>query len=117
MTITFEKDNDVIVYTLEKVISHARNTQQIFVALCIWWLASVIGLERGLVSYINNIQERKKVVVVPEKAPDKQRSISSAPRDIQEDTRQDRILQECGEFLRESKKQRAQAMVETETRN
>ena len=27
MTITFENDNDVIVYPLEKVISYARKTQ------------------------------------------------------------------------------------------
>jgi hypothetical protein len=45
MTITFENNNDVIVYSLEKVILYASRTRQIFVAQCVWWLALVIGLE------------------------------------------------------------------------
>jgi len=56
MTITFENDSDVIVYALEKIISYARKSQQIFVAQCVWWLASVIGLELGLIAHIDNIQ-------------------------------------------------------------
>jgi hypothetical protein len=32
MTITFENNNNVIIYALEKVITYARRTQQIFVA-------------------------------------------------------------------------------------
>jgi hypothetical protein len=69
MTITFESDNDVIVYALEKVISYARRTQQILVAQCVWWLAAVIGLEQGLVTYIDNIQSRIEVKVAPERIP------------------------------------------------
>ena len=53
MTISFENKNNVIVYALEMIISYARGTQQIFVAQCIWWIASVIGLEQGLVTYID----------------------------------------------------------------
>jgi hypothetical protein len=45
MTITFEYESDVIAYAFEKVLSYARRNQQIFVAQCIWWLASIIGLE------------------------------------------------------------------------
>jgi hypothetical protein len=37
MTISLKNDNDVIVYALEKIISHARKTQQIVVAQCVWW--------------------------------------------------------------------------------
>jgi len=62
MTITFENDNDVIVYTLEKVISFARRTQQIFVAQCICWLASITGLEWELEIHISNLHGR---TVVP----------------------------------------------------
>jgi hypothetical protein len=58
MTITFENDNDIIVYALEKVIAYSRRTQQILVAQCVWWLASVIGLEQGLVLHINNLHGR-----------------------------------------------------------
>jgi hypothetical protein len=110
MTVTFENDNEVILYALEKVISHARRNQQIFVAQCVWWLASVIGLEKGLINYIDNLQSRIEITVTSEAAPDtsattskasveeqpdKRKSILPVPRDIQEDTRQDRVLQEC----------------------
>jgi hypothetical protein len=93
MTITFENDNDVIVYTLEKVISYARRTEQIFVAQCVWWLASVIGLEQGLITFIDNIQSRVAVTIrlgqVPEElATVATRSVSTRPRDIQEESRQ-----------------------------
>jgi hypothetical protein len=70
MTITFENDNDIIVYPLEKVISYARRTQQIFVAQCVWWLASIIGLEQGLVNYIDNIESRIKTFVDTEEVPE-----------------------------------------------
>jgi len=102
MTITFENDNDVIVYALEKVISFARNTQQIFVAQCVWWLASIIGLEQGLVKHIDNLESRS-YILPQEPAPVLQkeisttsikeaigklsREISATPRDIQEDSR------------------------------
>jgi hypothetical protein len=70
MTITFENDNDVIIYTLEKIISYARRTQQVFVAHCVWWLASVIGLEQGLIVHIDNLQERGTTSVeLPEDIP------------------------------------------------
>jgi hypothetical protein len=36
MTITFEYESVVIIYALEKVISYARRTEQIFVAQCVW---------------------------------------------------------------------------------
>jgi hypothetical protein len=111
MTITFENNNDVVVYAFKKVIAYTKRTQQIFVAQCVWWLASIIGLEQGLIKYIDNIQTRQEVVVVPDKSPEKRKSIFPVPRDIQEYTRQKRILKECGDFLRDSKKLRAQESV------
>jgi len=57
MTITFENDNDVIVYALEKIIAYARKNQQIFVAQCVWWLASVISLKQGLIVHIDNLRK------------------------------------------------------------
>jgi hypothetical protein len=62
MTITFENDNDVIVYGLEKVISYARRNQQIFVAQCVWWLASIIGLETNLIAHIEKLRIREGLV-------------------------------------------------------
>ena len=121
MTITFENESDVILYAFEKILSHARRNQQIFVAQCIWWLASVIGLEQGLVNYIDNIQSRIEVTVTSDKAPhipvttselfnkeepERRKSISPVPRDIQEESRQDRVLEECEEYLKESRRLR-----------
>jgi hypothetical protein len=57
MTITLENDNDVIVSALENIIAYARRTQPVFVAQCVWWLASVCGLEQGLVDHIDNLKE------------------------------------------------------------
>jgi hypothetical protein len=61
MTITFERDMDVIVYALEKIISYARNNQYIFLAQCIWWISSTIGLLEGLVIYIDNLKVRENI--------------------------------------------------------
>jgi hypothetical protein len=117
MTVIFENDNDVIVYVLENVIFHAKRTQQIFVAQCMWWLASIIGLERELINYIDKLQSRVNVTVIPEKVrtesrlvpeevPVRRVSVSPIPRDQQEDQRRDQVLKECEVFLRNSKKQR-----------
>jgi len=107
MTVTFEKDNDVIIYALEKVIFHARRTQQIFVAQCVWWLASIIGLEQGLITYIDNLQSRVEVGATPEEPETVDRKTTSPdPRNIPEKDRQDKILRECEEYLRDSRQQR-----------
>ena len=106
MTITFENDNDVIVYTLEKVISYARRTQQIFVAQCVWWLASVIGLDQSLTTFIDNSQIRVNVIITLEKVPNGGRTVSPTPRDNQEDQRQNKIIEECEECLKDSRRLR-----------
>ena len=59
MTITFESDKDVIVYALEKIIAYARNNQYIFLAQSIWWIASIIGLQEGLIIHIDNLRSRE----------------------------------------------------------
>jgi len=45
MTITFEMENEIIVYVLEKIISYATDNWYVFVTQSGWWLASIIGLE------------------------------------------------------------------------
>jgi hypothetical protein len=114
MPITFENDNDVIIYALEKIISHARRIQHIFVAQCVWWLASVIGLEVGLIIHINQLhdQEAKRIpegcnVIAGQESEESSREItkedpldrvdqvsivrdiSTTPRDLMEDQRLD----------------------------
>jgi len=58
MTITFENDNDIIAYALEKIICYARDNRYLFVAQSVWWLASIIGLSEGLASHIDNLRIR-----------------------------------------------------------
>jgi hypothetical protein len=106
MTVTFENDNDVIIYALEKVISYVRRTQQIFVAQCVWWLASIIGLDTGLVNYIDNIQSRINVTITPEEIPSVGETVLPIPRDNPEDLRQDNIFKECEEYLKDSRRLR-----------
>jgi len=57
-TIIFENNNHIIVCGFKKIISFARNTQVIFVAHCVWWLASVTGLKQGLITHIDNLSKR-----------------------------------------------------------
>jgi len=83
MTITFENNDDVIIYALEKSIAYARRTQQIFVAQCVWWLASILGLEQGLIIYIDILQRASREASVGTSG----RGVSVTPRDIQEDSR------------------------------
>jgi len=61
MTITFKSDKDVIVYALERIISYARDNQYIFRAQSIWWIASIIGLQEGLVIRIDNLKVRSDI--------------------------------------------------------
>jgi hypothetical protein len=117
MTLTFENDNDVIIFALEKVITYAKKTQQIIVAQCVWWLASIIALEQGLVNHIDNLEKRKNLTelrqeIATEASQSRQsflqfnpgrvvqtsntRAVSTTPRDLTEDQRLDRIL-ECAE--------------------
>jgi len=58
MTITFENDNDVIVYALEQIICYARDNCYMFLAQSVWWIASVIGLSEGLATHIDNLRIR-----------------------------------------------------------
>jgi hypothetical protein len=98
MTITFGNDNDVIVYAFEKIISYARNTQQVFVAQCVWWLVSALGLEVGLISYIDNFHTRVEITVSQAKSPGQ---TDKENKDLGEDP-QDNVLRESNQFLLES---------------
>jgi hypothetical protein len=105
MPITFENDEQVIVYALERIIFYARSTQQIFGAQCVWWLAKVIGLEEGLVNHIHKLHGRTVVeepirsrvklptAIVPE----------SSPAETREE-HQDKVLKECEEYLMDSRR-------------
>ena len=99
MPITFENDNDVIIYALACIISHARRTQQILVAHCVWWLALIIGLEQGLVSHIDKLQGQDNTIS-QEQLP---REVSATPRDLAEDRRVNQGFDHTEQFLEESR--------------
>jgi hypothetical protein len=61
MTITFENDNDVIVYGLEKIISYARSNQYIFLAQSVWWISSIIGLQEELILHIDKLKDQNNI--------------------------------------------------------
>jgi hypothetical protein len=61
MILTFENDNDIIVYALEKITSYARENQFIFLAQSIWWISLIIGLQQGLVIHIDNLKIRSNI--------------------------------------------------------
>ena len=125
MPITFENDNDVIVYALERVIDYARRTQKIFVAHCVWWLASIIGLEPELIIDIDTLRDQGRVSpqiystegnqqvpdqnqcrqqVHPDRVSqvDKEKSVSTTRRDLTEDQWLDRIVESPERVVQES---------------
>jgi len=107
MTITFDNDNDIIVYALEKIISYARDNQYVFLAQSIWWISSILKLQQKLVTHIDNLRiqsvvssAKNKKILADSVAPiqgkrridpvDKNqhaREISAAPQDVQEASR------------------------------
>jgi len=100
MTISFKNDNDIIVYALEKIITFAKNNQYIFLAQSVWWIASILGLQAGLVIYIDNLQARSDLASHPEIGPD----IAQTTTSKNDPERQDKVLRECEEFLRDSRR-------------
>jgi hypothetical protein len=116
MTITFENDNDVVLYALEQVTAFARRTQQIFLAQCVWWIASVIGLEPGLKIHVNNLASRKPTEqeqlpqqIVPGivRQNSGRWSVSVVPRDLTEHQCLDLILESAEQVIQESFRDRS----------
>jgi hypothetical protein len=107
MTITFENENDVIVYALEKVISYARRTPQIFVAQCVWWLASIIVLEQGLINHIDNLNgqefKRESLATTVQEVWCDTTSLLRANSLGSERDKRDTVLTECEEYLQDLK--------------
>jgi len=99
MTISFENYNEVIIYTLEKIISYARDNQYIFLAQSIWWISWIIGLQLGLVTYIVTLQFRSKFGEVQH---DSSETPSIELLNSEQD-RPDKILRECEKYLLDSK--------------
>jgi len=95
MTIFFENDRDIIVYALEKIIAFAKSNQYIILAQSVWWIFSVIGLQAGLVNYVDNLRTRSAIVSVPRDGL----AMIQEPQHDNDFSHQDKILQECEEYL------------------
>jgi hypothetical protein len=101
VTITFESSNDFIVYALQTLISFARTNQHLFITQCVWWIAASIGLQQGLINFIENLNIRAATTntAIWE--------ISTMPRGVAREvkesslTREDRILSAAEHFLEE----------------
>jgi hypothetical protein len=52
---TFENNSDVIIQGLEKIIAYVRDNQYILLAPRVWWIASIVGLQQGLMTDIDNV--------------------------------------------------------------
>jgi len=126
MTITFDNENDVLVFALEKIIAYPRGNQYIFLAQSAWWISSIIGLQQELINHIDNLQDQ---IHTPH------REVSTTPRDIQGGSelqndlrknhsdsstkesegscsvRRERILQNCEKFVKTSQWQRRIALL------
>ena len=92
-------------------------------AQSVWWIASIIGLTEGLVTYIDNLRIRSEVYSTPAAQSDiinqihpdrfKQitvsREISAISKDFTEDKRHDQVIKNCEEFLQDSVLERTKA--------
>jgi len=85
MTITFENNNDVIVYALEKIVPYPRDNQYIFLAQSVWWISSIIQLQQELVVHIDNLRIRSEVPAQRDIVRALEVEVCVAPRDIQGD--------------------------------
>jgi hypothetical protein len=124
MTITFENDNDIIIYALEKIISYAREHQYIFLAQSIWWISSVVGLQEGLVIHIDNLKVRREIgkpehgsePKIPGVHPDRAANILTSEGSYEpsecdtlsttESNIHNEVIENCEAFLEQSKQER-----------
>jgi len=135
MPITFETDNNAIVYALERIISYTRKNQYIFLPQSVWWIASIIGSQQGLVVYIDILRERlaayqspsinqcdrdnihpDRISRIKKPIPNLDSSNCGSSRDsseseseqlsTSEDSLHDQKLNHCEEFLQQSKQER-----------
>jgi hypothetical protein len=124
MTITFESEQEIIIYALEKIISYARNNQYIFLAQSVWWISSIIGLQQGLIIHIDNLKvgkdiENSKDELVPTitgvhpdqivnflNLEDSYSTSEGDPISMSEDSIHNEIIDNCEAFLAQSKEER-----------
>jgi len=83
-------------------ISYTRDNHYIFLAQSIWWISSVIGLQKDLVTYIDHLRVRLDIAkqVAPSSLLLESEQWSTSEGDIQ-----DEILRNCEEFREHSRQE------------
>lgn len=112
--ITFETDNDVIVYGPQKILLFCRERHLLFPAHCVRWLASLTGLYQGLVIHIDNFQTQAEIVIAYDSSDS---ADSCIPLDTCEIERHDMIIKDCKDFLQQSEKKRIELAGNTGSRS
>lgn len=72
MNINFGTESDVFLYSLEQNNPLCQVHHYIFAAQCVWWLASLLGLQQGLLRYTVILAVRSVII---------ERGISTTPLD------------------------------------
>ena len=54
MSITFENESDILVWTFAKLIVTFQQHQYLFAAQCMWWIAALVQLDPALRYFIDN---------------------------------------------------------------
>jgi hypothetical protein len=123
MTITFQYDNDIIVYALEKVISFTTDNQPISLAWFVWSIAAVVGLQSDFVNYIDNFDERARKRISGNKPSTSNvhsgrdslglydREMPITRSDLVEDQSADRIIHRGERFIDKSENTRDQLIL------
>ena len=81
-------------------------------AQCVWWLASIIGLEQELVSHIDRLQGPEDTTLRDELPQE----VSATPRDFTKDRRVDQLLDCTEQYIGESKRLRGIAALKVSGR-
>jgi hypothetical protein len=58
MQMTFENENELMVYALARILCDTKKNHFQFVVQCLWWLAPNIGLEHNLIIDLKNHHSR-----------------------------------------------------------
>jgi hypothetical protein len=63
MTVTFEDDNSIVIYALEKILWFTRQNQYIFVAQGVWLITPLVAINEGLASHIDSLHHQSHIEV------------------------------------------------------
>jgi len=121
MTTTFSNDNDIILYTLERIIAYSRDNQYIFLAQKIWWISSIISLQQRLIVHIDNLKIKSETRIeedssgskgqdhkLPSVQPSRinqisdNQAVSTTPVDLTEDSIIDQLIEWAEQFIESS---------------